>query len=81
VRVGARLLPRHSPSGGPEPKLCGYVLPHQKCGDMQGGVGPETESDYRLFVTCGCGVEFKRWMTPEEADEDLLRSALLAFEN
>jgi hypothetical protein len=47
---------------------------------MQGGVGPETESDYRLFVTCGCGVEFKRWV-PEEADEDLLRSALLAFEN
>jgi hypothetical protein len=48
---------------------------------MQGGVGPETESDYRLLVTCGCGVEFKRWVTPEEADEDLLRSALLAFEN
>jgi hypothetical protein len=44
---------------------------------MPGGVGPETESDYRLFVTCGCGVEFKRWVTPE----DLLRSALLAFEN
>jgi len=33
------------------------------------------------LVTCGCGVEFKRWVTPEEADEDRLRSALLAFEN
>jgi hypothetical protein len=56
-------------------------LAHQKCGDMQGRVGPETVSDYRLLATCGCGVKFKRWMTPEEADEDLLRSALLAFEN
>jgi hypothetical protein len=56
-------------------------LAHQKCGDMPGGVGPESKSDYRLLVTCGCGVEFKRWVTPEEADEDLLRSALLAFKN
>lgn len=56
-------------------------MAHQKCGDVQGGVGPETESHYRLLVTCGCGVEFKRWVTPAEADEDVLRSALLAFEN
>ena len=32
VRVGARLLPRHSPSGGRKPKLRGCVLAHQKCG-------------------------------------------------
>jgi hypothetical protein len=48
---------------------------------MPGGVGPQTETDYRLFVTCASGDEFKRWVTPEEADEDLLRSALLAFKN
>jgi len=48
---------------------------------MPGGVGPESKSDYRRLVTCGCGVEFKRWVTPEEADEDLLRSARLAFKN
>lgn len=48
---------------------------------MQGRVEPETVSDYRLLVTCDCGVGFKRWVTPEEADEDLLRSAPLAFEN
>ena len=70
-----------SPSGGREPKLRGYVLAHQKCGDMQGGVRPETEWHYRLLVTCDCGVEFKRWVTPAKADEDLLPSALLAFEN
>ena len=36
---------------------------------MQGSVGPETESADRRLVTCGCGVEFKGWVTPEEADE------------
>ena len=36
---------------------------------------------YRLLLTCGCGVEFKRWVLQKDADEDLLRSALLAFEN
>jgi hypothetical protein len=55
-----------SPSGGREPKLRGYVLAHQKCGDMQSGVGPETASHYRLLVTCSCGVEFKRRVTPAE---------------
>ena len=34
-----------------------------------------------LRVKRGCGHEFTRWATPEDADEDLLRSALLAFEN
>jgi hypothetical protein len=77
------LLPRHSPSGRREPKLRGCVLAHQSTRSAATctAVGPETVSDYRLLVTCGCGVELKRWVTPEEADEDLLRSALLAFEN
>jgi hypothetical protein len=34
-----------------------------------------------LLVVCGCGAEFKRWVTLDDADEDLLKSALLAFEN
>ena len=36
---------------------------------------------YRLSVVCRCGAEFKRWVTLDDADEDLLKSALLAFEN
>jgi hypothetical protein len=32
-------------------------------------------------VKCGCGQDFTRRVTPEDAAEDLLRSALLAFEN
>ena len=40
-----------------------------------------TVDGYRLLVVCGCGAEFRRWVTLDDADEDLLRSALLAFEN
>jgi len=43
--------------------------------------GPPTVNGYRLLVVCGCGAEFKRWVTLNDADEDLLKSALLAFEN
>jgi hypothetical protein len=30
-----------------------------------------------LTVSCSCGVVFERWVTPEEADADLLRLAAL----
>jgi hypothetical protein len=40
-----------------------------------------TPSGYSVRVTCGCGVVFTRWVTPGDADEDVLRAALLAFEN
>jgi hypothetical protein len=32
-------------------------------------------------LICGCGVEFKRWVTLDDTDENLLRTALLAFES
>jgi hypothetical protein len=32
---------------------------------------------YLLTVTCPCGVVFERWVTPEEADADLLGIARL----
>jgi hypothetical protein len=32
---------------------------------------------YLLTVACSCGVVFERWVTPEEADADLLRLASL----
>jgi hypothetical protein len=32
---------------------------------------------YLLTVACPCGVVFERWVTPEEADADLLRLAAL----
>ena len=33
---------------------------------------------YLLTVACPCGVVFERWITPEEAELDLLRSARLS---
>ena len=63
-------------------ELRGFALAHRRCpGPRHANAGPTTTTGYRLFVVCGCGAEFKRWVTPEEADGDLLRSALLAFEN
>jgi hypothetical protein len=40
-------------------ELRGFVLAHRKCGDMKAGVGPQTDSGYRVLVKCGCGTEFK----------------------
>lgn len=63
-------------------ELRGFVLAHRVCtGPRQANAGIATVAGYRLFVACGCGAEFKRWVTLDEADEDLLKSALLAFEN
>lgn len=62
-------------------ELRGFVLVHRKCGDMRAEVGPQTDSGYRVLVKCGCGTDFKRWVTAEGAADNLLRSALLAFEN
>jgi hypothetical protein len=55
-----------------------FVFAHQQCADMLIDLGPDTESGYRLLLTCGCGSEFKRWV---RADGDGLRFVLLAFEN
>jgi hypothetical protein len=60
----------------------GFVLAHRTCvGPRRANASLPTASGYSVRVKCGCGVVFTRWVTPEAADEDLLRSALLAFEN
>ena len=50
-------------------------------GSRHATVGVPTVSGYRLLVVCGCGAEFKRWVTLNDADEGLLKSALVAFGN
>ena len=67
---------------GVYPELRAFVLAHCKCaGARRGDASLPTPSGYRVRVKRGCGQEFTRWVTPDDADEDLLRSALLAFEN
>jgi hypothetical protein len=59
-----------------------FVLTHRTCaGPRQANAGPPTVNGYRLLVVCGCGAEFKRWVKLDDADEHLLKSALLAFES
>ncbi len=62
-------------------ELRGFALAHRSCaGPRHANIGPATEAGYRLFAICGCGVEFKRWVTPDEANQDLFRSTLLVSE-
>ena len=42
---------------------------------------PLTPDGYRLEARCSCGARLERWVMPAGAEADLLRSALLAFEN
>lgn len=54
---------------------------HGSCGQLTGRVEPPTPCGYSLWLTCPCGTTMERWITPEMAEDDLLRSRLLAFPN
>ena len=58
-----------------------FASAYRSCGDLVGDVGPLEPDGYSLRATCSCGASLERWVTPADAEEDLLRSALLAFEN
>jgi len=63
-------------------ELRGFVLAHLN--GVRGHDEPRRvyrPSNYSVLVRCGCGQQFTRWVTPEDADEDRVRSALLAFES
>jgi hypothetical protein len=44
---------------------------------MTGDATERAWNGYRLTVVCCCGVAFERWVTPEQADAELLRLAAL----
>ena len=48
-----------------------FLQTHRLHGDLEGDTGDLTPNGYRLVVACTCGVTFQRWVTPEEAAEDL----------
>ena len=62
-------------------ELRGFALAHRGCGELHGNPDPLTPEGYRLWARCSCGARFERSGTPADAEADLLRSALLAFEN
>ncbi len=58
-----------------------FVTAHRACASLTGGADAPTPDGYRLWVTCLCGEIFERWVTPEAAEYDLVRSRLPAFPN
>jgi hypothetical protein len=54
-----------------------FVRDHRPHGRMAGDATTPAWNDYVLTVMCPCGVVFKRWVTPQDADEDLVRLASL----
>jgi hypothetical protein len=62
--------------------LLAFIHAHRLCGERRrASITPPTPHGYRLIeLTCACGTKFKGWATPQDADKDDLRSALLAFE-
>jgi hypothetical protein len=42
-------------------------------------VGTLTDAGNVVHLACVCGAVFERWVTPDAADRDLLRSRLLTF--
>jgi hypothetical protein len=58
-----------------------FYLIHRACGTLRAQVDPETQAGYQLTLICSCGASFRRWVTPTDAEADLLHSALLAFDN
>jgi hypothetical protein len=58
-----------------------FALEHRGCGALRGDADPLTPEGYRLWARCSCGARLERWVTERDAEADLLRPALLAFEN
>jgi len=69
-------------TAGASTELRQFALEHRKCaGRRRADTSLSTSSGYSVLVKCGCGRELTYWVPPEDPDQALLRSALLAFEN
>jgi hypothetical protein len=62
--------------------MVAFIRAHRWCrGRRHTAVTPPTPHGYRLIeLRCGCGTTFAGWATPED-DEEMLKSALVAFES
>jgi hypothetical protein len=61
-------------------ELRGFVLAHRACGVLRGNRDDDTAGGYRLWIACPCGARFERQLGSNDAEEEVLRSALSAFE-
>jgi len=58
--------------------LQAFIHNHHPHGLLTGDPTEPAWNGYLLTVACPCGVVFGRWVTPEEAEADLLRLAALS---
>jgi hypothetical protein len=54
-----------------------FVRDDRPHGPLTADATEPTWNGYLLTVACPCGVVFERWMTPEDADTDLVGIARL----
>jgi hypothetical protein len=52
-----------------------FVAQHSVCG-RSAGDADALDHGYRVWARCPCGARFERWVAADEAEADLLRSAL-----
>src|SRR2546427_10640735 len=55
-----------------------FVYDHRPHGPLTGDATEPAWNGYLLTVTCPCGVVFERWVTPIEAEGDLMASCMLS---
>ena len=65
----------------PAADLDEFVALHRAHGGLTPTVGELTPNGYRLELACSCGVTFERWVTAQDALDDLLREHLRAERN
>jgi hypothetical protein len=78
-------LPRAHPFGGTVDSarmtliadLEAFIHSHRPHGALTADATPPAWNGCLLTVACPCGVVFERWVTPEDADADLLGIARL----
>ena len=50
-----------------------FVTLHRGHGSLKADASEPTPNGYRLEIACPCGVTFERWVTQQDAIDDLLR--------
>ena len=58
-----------------------FALHRAAHGGLTPTVGELTPNGYRLELACSCSVTFERWVTAQDAVDDLLRAQLGAERN
>jgi hypothetical protein len=71
----------HGPGVFSEVEVERFVEVHQRCGELTTDTEDPTPGSYVFWMICSCGAELRRWVTPDEAEDDLLWSGLTAFPN